>query len=488
MIGKVLDSKYEILSLLGEGGMGAVYEALHVGVGRRVAVKVLLAEDLSKKATHIARFQREARLVGGLETRHICQVLDTGSDEDGHPYMVMELMRGRDVAAQLKASGPLHPQAALAIVVQACRGLQRAHEAGVIHRDIKPANLFLCEEEDGDITVKVLDFGIAKMHDGAVPASGSDPTLTRTGALLGSPLYMSPEQARGKDDIDVRSDLFSLGVVLYRMLSGRAPFQDIDAFGELLMAICTESAPPLQKFAPWVEPEVVALTHRALAIPRDARFQSASEFLTAAESRLPAGFRLRREHLAPLEEEVRKRVAVAIDDASPTEDTRQLGSTHSALANTHPDTLDSTPSKPRSRGAVVLGAGLGFLAVLGGGFFALGPHGGSSARPDDAVLDTTGRPDSSPNSGATSPADSSEAQPMPPPSSSITAATSAPSAAMAPAAMASASGSGAATAAAPASASPRLGGPLPQPGATQPGNGTVPAAPTAERDPFGGRR
>jgi serine/threonine-protein kinase len=173
VIGKILAGKYEILRSLGEGGMGAVYEAQHVGVGRRVAVKVILAENLDKKQTQVARFEREAKLAGGIETRHICQVLDTGTDDDGHPYMVMELMRGRDVGDQLKAHGPLLPHAALAVVVQACRGLQKAHDAGIIHRDIKPANLFLCEEEDGDVTVKVLDFGIAKIREDALPAQGS---------------------------------------------------------------------------------------------------------------------------------------------------------------------------------------------------------------------------------------------------------------------------------------------------------------------------
>lgn len=398
MIGETLGGKYEIVRPIGEGGMGAVYEAVNLGVGRRVAVKLINADNLAEKATHVARFHREAKLAGGIETRHICQVYDTGEDERGRPYMVMELMRGSDVADKLKETGPFSPDVALAVIVQACRGLQKAHDAGIIHRDIKPANLFLHEEEDGEITVKLLDFGIAKVRGDLLPSEGSDTALTRTGALMGSPLYMSPEQARGKGDIDFRTDLFSLGVVLYRMLCGRAPFQDIDAFGDLLMSICTEPSPPLQRFAPWVDAAVTEVAHRALLIPREARYQTATDMMAAADALVPPGFRLRKEHFVPLGAEARNRIAPLADG-----DTRlALSATQHAVANTQADDEVVAPSAGRGRRYLFLGTAAVLLAV-GGGFFVVNRTGevqksppslgSASVDPVDAS-DTMGGPSS----------------------------------------------------------------------------------------------
>jgi eukaryotic-like serine/threonine-protein kinase len=161
---QVIDQKYQVVRLLGKGGMGAVYEARHVGTGRRVAVKVILNENgLPQHVDVLARFQREARAAGAIESMHITQVLDTGVDpRGGHPYLVMEYLAGEDLHQTLERLGPLSPDLALRIAVQACLGLAKAHEGGVVHRDIKPANIFLARQDAGQIWVKLLDFGIAK--------------------------------------------------------------------------------------------------------------------------------------------------------------------------------------------------------------------------------------------------------------------------------------------------------------------------------------
>jgi serine/threonine protein kinase len=161
--GEAIDTKYLIVRQLGQGGMGAVYEARHAGTGRRVAVKVIVGETLQKNRDVVARFQREARAAGAIESAHVVQVLDTGFDpSSGHPYLVMEFLSGRDLQEIIRELGPLPPELALRVVAQACLGLLKAHEVGVVHRDVKPANVFLARLDAGDIVVKLLDFGIAE--------------------------------------------------------------------------------------------------------------------------------------------------------------------------------------------------------------------------------------------------------------------------------------------------------------------------------------
>jgi serine/threonine protein kinase len=196
----------------------------------------------------VTRFQREARAAGSSETTHIAQVFDTGTDPStGVIYMAMELLRGEDVQQLLKRLGKLPLGLALRLVGQASIGLGKAHGAGVIHRDIKPANLFLSRLDSGEIILKVVDFGIAKMVD---PVNQEETGLTVTGGMLGSPLYMSPEQAKGRKDIDHRTDIWSLGVVLYKALTGQVPHAGHDTVLTLMMALCTEPAPPIQDLAP----------------------------------------------------------------------------------------------------------------------------------------------------------------------------------------------------------------------------------------------
>jgi serine/threonine-protein kinase len=274
LIGEVFDQRYKIERLLGEGGMGAVYEAVDSTTSGRVAVKVITA-NVSKNTNLVARFQREARAAAKIATDEIVQVLETGTDpKSGLPYMVMEYLEGEDLAQVFKRLGKLPVNLALRLGAQACMGLEKAHAARVIHRDIKPANLFLAKGAGTARKLKLLDFGVAKIKLESV--SGVDTSgLTRTGSMLGSPLYMSPEQARGQKLIDARADIWSLGVVMYQALTGRRPHQDIDGLGELIIAICSELPAPLQDYAPWVPADVAAIVHGALQFNPDDRFPTA---------------------------------------------------------------------------------------------------------------------------------------------------------------------------------------------------------------------
>jgi len=306
MIGKRLD-KYEVLSKLGAGGMGAVYEGKHVATGRRVAIKVILGDIVPDEAL-IARFQREARAAGTIESRHIAQVLDAGKDDEtGAPWLVMELLQGEDVDALVKRDAPLPPALALRIVAQALAGLERAHAANVVHRDIKPANLYLAKTDGGQRVVKLVDFGIAKVRDDL--ASSREHALTQTSALLGSPLFMSPEQARASKSVDGRADIWSIGTVLYQMLAGRAPHADADTLTELLLAICTTDVPPIQDRAPWIAPEIAVIVHRALAIDVRDRYASATEMREAIAAIVPDWQTIDDAMLVPLAEAERAIVA-----------------------------------------------------------------------------------------------------------------------------------------------------------------------------------
>ncbi len=310
MIGTTLDGKYQIQRLLGAGAMGQVYAAEHAATGRRVAVKVISSPSLIGDATVIGRFQREARVAGSIDTQHITQVLDAGVDRDtGLPFLVMEFLAGEDLQHVVKRLGPLSADLALRITAQACLGLQKAHEGGVVHRDIKPANLYLAKRDAGEIIVKLLDFGIAKVKmDQAQDAENAG--LTRTGSMIGSPLYMSPEQARGDArGIDARTDLWSLGIVLYEMLAGCTPYQHIQALGQLILAICHEWPKHIQEAAPWVPPEVAAIVHRCLRHRPADRYQSAGEMFQAIRALLPGGWAIHEDMLVTLHESQRVQVA-----------------------------------------------------------------------------------------------------------------------------------------------------------------------------------
>jgi serine/threonine-protein kinase len=273
--GTILAGRYRIGERLGEGGMGAVYRAEHLGLKKPVAVKLL--HRVFAACDEIgARFQREAFVGGRLDHPNCVTVMDFGVREDGAFFLVMELLRGETLLARLEREQRLPWQRALHIARHVLRGIAHAHAQGVVHRDLKPANIFLEPTDDDPDFAKVLDFGIAKL---IAAAAGGDPTLTQAGATLGTPTYLSPEQALGKE-LDAATDLYSLSVVLFEMITGTPPFLEDDALSQL-RAHTTAPIPSFAEVAPEISvpPAVEALVRRGLAKdPRD-RVASAAEMI-----------------------------------------------------------------------------------------------------------------------------------------------------------------------------------------------------------------
>ena len=274
-MGEVVGEKYRLVRLLGEGGMGTVYEARHDVIGRRFAVKFLHAE-LAGHPEILARFRREAQAAGSLENENIAAVTDFGTSPDGAPYIVMEFLEGQDLAKVLAQSGPLPIQRAAHILIQVCRGLYAAHGRGIVHRDLKPENLLLQTRGDGGDLVKILDFGIAKLKS----TEHRPEAATRTGITLGTPYYMPPEQARGQKELDERADIYALGVILFELLSGQKPHNG-ENYNAILYSILMQAAPRIETYRPDLPPELAALVHRAMAADAKERPQSVSELSEA---------------------------------------------------------------------------------------------------------------------------------------------------------------------------------------------------------------
>ena len=267
--GVVLAGKYALEKKLGQGGMGAVWRAEHMQLRSPVAIK-LIDEQIASSPDALARFMREAQSAAALRSPHVVQILDFGADR-GVPYIAMELLEGESLADRLARVGRMPPQEIAQLITQVSRALAKAHEMGIVHRDIKPDNIFIVRNDEEDVA-KVLDFGIAKSSKGLGVGSGS---TTRTGAILGTPNYMSPEQAEGTKLVDHRTDLWALGVIVFEALVGRKPF-DSDALGSLLLAICTRPIPiPSQWGCQF--PGFDAWFARACAREVGERFQSARE-------------------------------------------------------------------------------------------------------------------------------------------------------------------------------------------------------------------
>ena len=275
--GDILAGKYRVERILGAGGMGVVVAAHHVQLDKRVAIKFLLPEALSS-AEAVERFAREARAAVKITSEHVARVIDVGTLDTGAPYMVMEFLEGHDLAHWVRLRGPLPLEQTVDFVLQACEALAEAHALGIIHRDLKPANLFIVRGADAMHSVKVLDFGISKATGQA--ASGRDVGLTRTAAVMGSPLYMSPEQMAESRSVDMRTDLWAIGVVLYELLTGRVPF-DGETLPEVCVKISSHAPPPLRTLRPDLPAAVEAIILRCLEKDRARRYANVGELAMA---------------------------------------------------------------------------------------------------------------------------------------------------------------------------------------------------------------
>jgi len=374
--------KYELLRLIGRGGMGSVWEGRHTSLGTHVAIKFIEKEYADNDEAR-KRFDTEARAAAKLQSKHAIQIHDHGVTQDGKPYIVMEMLVGEPLDKRLERQRVLSIQETAHIVQQVCRGLQKAHDNGIVHRDLKPENVFLVRDEDGgDEIAKVLDFGIAKIRN--APQDQSVSANTRTGAVLGTPFYMSPEQARGLRDIDHRTDLWSLGVIAFKCVTGRLPFEG-ESLGDLLVKICTAPMPVPSHVNPQVPPSFDAWFSRALDREPARRFTTATELGEALA--YAAGLSVRRpglsnptpQPLAPMPPHYAPGTGTAMGSPAPygTPQPYAYGATPAPYVQqpynvtSAPFVASATPSGGGGRGllyAFVVLAILGGLALGGIGF------------------------------------------------------------------------------------------------------------------------
>jgi serine/threonine-protein kinase len=275
LVGETLSGRYLVTRKVGQGGMGAVYEATHTLIGKRVAVKVLL-EKYARREAIIQRLEQEARLASSCQNEHIIDITDFGTTEDGRRFVVMEYLEGESLSECLARETRLSEQRILRIVSQAASALVAAHAKGIVHRDIKPENLFLLRRKDQDF-VKVVDFGISKSLRASDEAE-EQPRLTQTGMVLGTPLYMSPEQARGDDELDARVDVYALGVIMYEATTGRVPFVG-NNYLSVISQVLNEDPRSPREIRPDLSEEFESVVMRAMAKDRTERYASANDLL-----------------------------------------------------------------------------------------------------------------------------------------------------------------------------------------------------------------
>lgn len=362
--GQIVEGKYRVTKLLGEGGMGAVYECENTAIQKRFAIKVLHASVADNKDA-VGRFEKEAQAAGRIGSDHITEVVDLGTLSSGDRFMVMEYLDGCTLSERIKERGKLSPSEVAPIMVQLLEGLQAAHKAQIIHRDLKPDNVFLLRSKAGiKDFVKILDFGISKFNKLSGDAAMS---MTRTGAVMGTPYYMSPEQAKGSKEIDARSDLYSVGVILYEAVTGQVPF-NADTFNELLFKIVLEAPPPPEQIVPDLDPAFSSIIRKAMTRNPEHRFETATEFQqTMLQWMQGGGVKL-------------------FEDSTTSASTRAaMGSLHVDAPAAHAPALATTDTSlaapPRRNTGVMVGAAVAAVALLGIGGLAVSKMGDKPAAP-----------------------------------------------------------------------------------------------------------
>jgi serine/threonine protein kinase len=408
--GQVIAGKYAIVKVIGEGGMGVVFEATHLKLRQRVAVKMLLPDMLAHDII-VTRFEREARASGQLRNRHAVRVMDVDVTPEGLPYMVMEFLEGHDLQVELDRRGRLPCEEAVDIVLQACSAMIAAHQIGIVHRDLKPANLFLAQESDSHEAriVKVLDFGISK-----VQADG-DAKLTVADSVIGTAMYMSPEQVRSSENVDARSDIWSLGIILFELLSGRPPW--IGSPTQLAAAVVSEDAPDVRTLVPDLPAEIATIVATALRRDRDRRFGDVKQLALSLAPFAPASGpgRVLAESLLHSSSGRFPRVSIR---PAPLEEARTIvqaaAVSESRMGGTGPGTTPgwSQHDAPAMRHrTVVVGFVLAFaigLFVVGGSALAWLRWGAKSARDRSAAAHASASAPTT-STGSTAPIDSAAA-------------------------------------------------------------------------------
>ncbi len=369
--GALVAGKYRIERILGAGGMGVVVRARNESLDQLVAIKFLLPSALTGTDT-LTRFTREARSAAKIESEHVGRVFDVAELDDGMPYMVMEYLDGRDLAAVVAERGPLPYGEAVAYILQACEALAEAHAMGMVHRDIKPSNIFLANKGTRTV-VKVLDFGITKSG----VESTVNPALTSSGTVMGSPLYMSPEQMSSARDVDVRADIWSLGVTLFELIGGRPPFQ-AESITELIAAVIQRDAPGIRTVRTDVPEALDAAIAQSLTRQREQRFRDLVAFAKALAPFSPKQASISVERIGRALEKATPMELAATAPQQP----QETSSTGATWGTTKP------PIQPLLRGRLLIGAGV--LVVAAAAAVVVMTHGSSSkVATAETIVDTS---------------------------------------------------------------------------------------------------